>query len=65
MIKIMFKSQPKTELKKSINSYKSASSRLKKRDFPRITQYLWKEMFLSKSFCLLATAGAPIDVIKK
>lgn len=64
-IHIMFKAQPKTELTKFINAYKSASSRLIKRDFPRIKQSLWKEMFWSKSFCLLTTGGAPIDVIKK
>ena len=64
-IHIMFKAQPKTELTKFINAYKSASSRLIKRDFPRVKQFLWKEMFWSKSFCLLTTGGAPIDVIKK
>ena len=64
-IHIMFKAQPKTELTKFINAYKSASSRLIKRDFPRVKQSLWKEMFWSKSFCLLTTGGAPIDVIKK
>ncbi|EGP5096143.1 TPA: IS200/IS605 family transposase [Enterococcus faecium] len=64
-IHIMFKAQPKTELTKFINAYKSASSRLIKRDFPKVKQFLWKEMFWSKSFCLLTTGGAPIDVIKK
>lgn len=64
-IHIMFKAQPKTELTKFINAYKSASSRLIKRDFPTVKQFLWKEMFWSKSFCLLTTGGAPIDVIKK
>lgn len=64
-IHIMFKAQPKTEMTKFINAYKSASSRLIKRDFPRVKQFLWKEMFWSKSFCLLTTGGAPIDVIKK
>lgn len=64
-IHIMFKAQPKTELSKFINAYKSASSRLIKRDFPRVKQFLWKEMFWSKSFCLLITGGAPIDVIKE
>ncbi|MDZ5578860.1 transposase, partial [Enterococcus cecorum] len=34
-------------------------------DFPRVKQFLWKEQFWSKSFCLLTTGGAPIDVIKK
>ncbi len=64
-IHVMFKAYPKTELTKFINAYKSASSRLIKRDFPRVKQFLWKEQFWSKSFCLLTTGGAPIDVIKK
>ena len=64
-VHIMFKAQPKTELTKFINAYKSASSRLIKRDFPRVKQFLWKEMFWSKSFCLLTTGGAPIDLIKR
>lgn len=64
-VHIVFKAQPKTELTKFINAYKSASSRLIKRDFPRVKQFLWKEMFWSKSFCLLTTGGAPIDLIKR
>ncbi|MFG5432828.1 IS200/IS605 family transposase [Enterococcus faecalis] len=64
-IHIRFKAQPKTELTKFINAYKSASSRLIKRDYPKVKQFLWKETFWSKSFCLLTTGGAPIDVIKK
>lgn len=47
------------------SAYKSASSRLIKHDFSRVKQFLWKEMFWFKSFCLLTTGGAPIDVIKK
>lgn len=64
-IHIMFKAQPKTELSKFINAYKSASSRLIKKEFPGIKEYLWKEMFWSKSFCLLTTGEATLDVIKK
>lgn len=64
-IHIMFKAHPNSELSKFINAYKSASSRLIKKDFPAVRQKLWKEMFWSKSFCLLTTGGAPINVIKK
>lgn len=64
-IHIIFKAEPKAELSKFINAYKSASSRLIKRDFSEVKKFLWKEMFWSKSFCLLTTGGAPIDVIKK
>lgn len=64
-IHILFKAQPNSELSKFINAYKSASSRLIKRDFPHIRKKLWKEMFWSRSFCLLTTGGTPIDTIKK
>lgn len=64
-IHILFKAQPNTELSKFINAYKSASSRLIKRDFPQIRKKLWKEMFWSRSFCLLTTGGSPINVVKK
>lgn len=62
-IHILFKSQPKTEMSKFINAYKSASNRLLEKEYPTIRQKLWKEMFWSHSFCLLSSSGAPIDVI--
>ena len=64
-VHIMFRAHPNTELSKFINAYKSASSRLIKRDFPGVRRKLWKEMFWSRSFCLLSTGGAPIEVIRK
>lgn len=39
-IHIMFKAPPKTELTKFINAYNSASSRLIKRDFSRVKQFV-------------------------
>ena len=62
---IIFKGQPNTELSKFINTYKSASSRLIKKEYSQIREKLWKETFWSKNFCLLTTGGAPIEVIKK
>lgn len=64
-VHIVFKAQPNSELSKFINAYKSASSRLIKKDFPHIRKKLWKEMFWSRSFCLLTTGGSPIEVVKK
>ena len=64
-VHILFKAHPNSELSKFINAYKSASSRLIKKNFPHIRKRLWKEMFWSRSFCLLTTGGAPIAVIKK
>ena len=64
-VHIMFKAQPNTELSKFINAYKSASSRLIKRDYPEVRKKLWKEYFWSQSFCLITTGGASVEVIRK
>ncbi|MGG0211972.1 IS200/IS605 family transposase [Bacillus mycoides] len=64
-VHILFKAHPNTEMTKFINAYKSASSRLIKRDFPQVKKKLWKEMFWSKSFCLLTTGSSPIDVVNE
>lgn len=64
-VHVLFRAHPKSELSKFINAYKSASSRLIKKEFPEIKKSLYKEYFWSQSFCLLSTGGAPIDIIKK
>ena len=64
-IHILFKAQPNSELSKFINAYKSASSRLIKKEYPEIKEKLWKEYFWSRSFCLITTGGVTIDVIRE
>lgn len=64
-VHILFKAHPNTELSKFINAYKSASSRLIKKEFPQVRKKLWKEYFWSRSFCLLTMGGSPIEIIKK
>lgn len=64
-VHVLFKAYPNSELSKFINSYKSASSRLIKKEFPTIKQKLWKEYFWSRSYCLITTGGATIEVVRK
>ena len=64
-IHMLFKAHPNSELSKFINSYKSASSRLIKKEFLIIKQKLWKEYFWSRSYCLITTGGATIDVLRR
>jgi len=64
-VHILFRAHPNTEISKFINAYKSASSRLIKKEFPRIKKHLWKEMFWSTSFCLISTGGATAEVIRQ
>lgn len=64
-VHILFKAQPNSELSKFINAYKSASSRLIKKEYSVIRKSLWKEYFWSRSFCLLTTGGAPIEIVRR
>ena len=64
-VHILFKGHPNTEISKFINAYKSASSRLIKKEFPQIRKSLWKEMFWSQSFCLLSTGSATVETIEQ
>jgi putative transposase len=64
-VHILFKAQPNSELSKFINAYKSASSRLVKKEHRQIRDFLWKEYFWTRSFCLLTTGGAPIEIVRR
>ena len=63
-VHVVFRAKPATELSKFINAYKSASSRLLKKEYPEIREKLWKDTFWSKSFCLLTSGGVPAEVIR-
>ena len=64
-VHVMFRAKPATEISRFINAYKSASSRLLKKEYPEIRNKLWKEYFWSRSFCLITAGGAPIEVIRE
>ena len=64
-VHILFRSHPNTNVSKFINAYKSASSRLIKKEYPNIRTKLYKEAFWSQSFCLISTGVANIETIKK
>lgn len=64
-VHVMFRAKPSTEISKFINAYKSASSRLLKKEYPDIREKLWKEAFWSQSYCLMTAGGAAIEVIRQ
>lgn len=64
-VHVLFRATPHTEVAKFLNAYKSSSSRMVKKKFPEITQYLWKSAFWTQSYCLISTGGAPLEVVKK
>lgn len=64
-VHLLFRAKPNSDLSRMLNVYKSASSKRIKNEFPEIRKFLWKEYFWSKSYCLLTTGGATIDVVRK
>ncbi|MBW9171459.1 IS200/IS605 family transposase [Clostridium estertheticum] len=64
-VHLLFRGYPNTDISKFINAYKSASSRLIKKEFLSIKTQLWKEYFWSKSYCLITTGGDTIDIVRK
>lgn len=64
-VHVLFRSEPNSNISKFINAYKSASSRLIKKEYPSIKDRLYKEAFWSQSFCLISTGETNIETIKK
>ena len=64
-VHVLFRSEPNSNISKFINAYKSASSRLIKKEYPSIKSRLYKEAFWSQSFCLISTGEANIETNKK
>ena len=64
-IHILFEASPNTNLVKFINSYKSASSRMVKKEFPTIKKSLWKNAFWKTGYFITTTGGANIETIRQ
>ena len=63
-VHVLFQAEPKSELTHFINAYKSASNHLIKKEHPELREKLWKEMFWTRSICLITTGGAPLETIR-
>lgn len=62
-VHVQFYAKPNSNLSEFIRAYKSASSRLLKKEFPQIRKKLWKEMFWSRSYCLLSTGNVSSEIV--
>ena len=68
-VHVMFRAQPKTELSKFINAYKSANSRLLKKEYPEIQQknrrYSLEKHLVAVVFCITRCLMTRSRSIKK
>lgn len=65
-IHLLISAPPQVQLSRIINSYKSATSRLiRKRFADYLARYYWRPYFWNRSYLILSSGGAPIEVIKQ
>jgi len=65
-VHILFSAPPTICLSTFVNSYKSVSSRFIRKEFiEHLKKYYWKNVFWNKSYMILSSGEAPIEVIKR
>lgn len=65
-VHLLFSAPPQVQLSKIINSYKSATSRhLRKNYAEHLAGFYYKPYFWSRSYLILSSGGAPIEVIRR
>lgn len=65
-IHLLFEMPPQVELAKFINSFKTVTSRLIRKNFTEhLKSFYWKDVFWSRSYFISSTGGASIDTIKR
>ena len=65
-VHLLFEVPPQVELSKLVNTLKTVSSRLVRKNHSEyLKKYYWKPVFWSRSYCILTTGGATIEIIEK
>lgn len=65
-IHLMLDMHPNIEPAKLINSLKTVSSRLIRKEFSEhMKAYYWKPVLWSRAYCLITAGGAPLGVLKQ
>ena len=65
-VHLLFEVPPQVELSKLVNTLKTVSSRLiRKNHSEYLKKYYWKPVFWSRGYCILTTGGATIEIIEK
>ncbi|ADL13505.1 IS200/IS605 family transposase [Acetohalobium arabaticum] len=66
-IHVLFETPPQIQLSKLVNTLKTVSSRLIKKDYEEhLKDYYWESAFWSRSYCIISTGGKKSnDNIKK
>jgi putative transposase len=65
-VHLLFQTNPTVQLSKLVNNLKTVSSRLIRKEFrEHLSRIYWKPVFWHRSYCLISTGGATIEVLRK
>lgn len=56
---------PHKALSDFVNAIKTNTSRLLRRDFPKLSQVYREPVLWSRSYCVISCGGAPLEILKK
>ncbi len=63
---LLISANPKIQPSKMVNSLKTATSRLVRKQFAEhIKHFYWKPVFYSRSYCLVSCGGAQLQIIRQ
>ena len=65
-VHFLISTDPKTQPSKMVNTLKTVTSRLIRKSFSEhLKPFYWKPIFWSRSYCIVSTGGASIEIIKQ
>lgn len=63
---LLISANPKVQPSKMVNSLKTVTSRLVRKEFSdHLSEFYWKPVFYSRSYCLVSCGGAPLEIVKQ
>ncbi|WP_076915311.1 MULTISPECIES: IS200/IS605 family transposase [unclassified Pseudoalteromonas] len=63
---LLISANPKMQPSKMVNSLKTATSRLVRKEFSEhLGEFYWKPVFYSRSYCLVSCGGVPLEIVKQ
>ncbi len=64
-IHLLISTKPTLQLSKFIGNLKTVTSRIIRKEYKNhLAKYYWKPVLWTRSYCIISSGGAPIDIIK-
>ena len=65
-IHLLLDMHPNIALSRFINSLKTVTSRLLRKEFrEHLSKFYWKPVLWTRAYCIITAGGAPIDILRK